>query len=278
MEIEAEVLLSSAVVSAIVGGLITYLGQRRLAERQASIDYESNARQRLYKAIGPLRLQLLFATRDLASRVRAHLDAESWNMNPREYYAKSFMYRILRPLAIGTLIERQMSYADFTVDRQTLDLLRFNANSYRIMSGREAILEHPKADWSSQSQHLYRDNLAAAAATLIVDQGDSGGVIVDFAQFSELLKDPANYPAIAPLAALFENCESFLCENSILWVRIVGYAYACNRLLEVHGKSLGFATPEFPLNRLLGGTEDDFISERIHDFPKAFDKLVAHGL
>ncbi len=57
------VLLSSAVVAVIVGGLTTYFGQRRLAERQAQIDYESNARRRLYEAIGPLRLQLLFAAR-----------------------------------------------------------------------------------------------------------------------------------------------------------------------------------------------------------------------
>lgn len=138
--VEPTLLLSSAVVSAIVGGSITYFGQRRLAVRKAQIDYESNARRRLYEAIGPLRLQLLFAARDLASRVGAHLDADAWNMKPREYYVKSFIYRLLRPLSIGMLIERQMSYADFTVDRQALDLLRFNTVAFRILTGSESIL------------------------------------------------------------------------------------------------------------------------------------------
>jgi hypothetical protein len=272
------ILLSSAVVSAIVGGLITYFGQRRLAERKAQIDYESNARRRLYEAIGPLRLQLLFAARDLASRIGSHLVAESWNMNPRKYYAKSFIYRILRPLAIGTLIERQMSYADFTVDRQALDLLRFNTVVYQVMTGSEAILDHPKADWSSQSQHIFHDNLAAAAATLILDQGDSGGVVVDFARFSELIKDPTKNPAVAPLAALFGHCKNSLCENPIFWVRVVGYGYVCKHLLEVHGKGLGFAIPTFPQHQLLGGTKDPFITNRLHEFFKVFDELIARGL
>ena len=275
---DLKLLLSSALVSAIVGGLITYFGQRRLAERQAHIDYESNARQRLYEAIGPLRLQLLFAVRRLTSRIGSHLEAEAWNLRPCEYYAKSFIYRLLRPLAIGTLIERQMSYADFTVDRQALDLLRFNATVYRMMTGSGAILNHPEADWSSQSQHLYRDNLAAAAAVLIIDQGDSGGVVMDYSQFSELVKDPHQNPAIAPLAAIFGDCKDSLCENSIFWVRIVGYGYACKRLIEVHGKNLGFATPTFPQNHLLGGTSDAFISKRLLDFSKAFDELITRGL
>lgn len=272
------VLLSSAVVAAIVGGVVTYLGQRRLAERQAQIDYESNARRRLYEAIGPLRLQILFAARDLASRVGSHLGAESWNMNPTDYYGKSFIYRILRPLAIGALIERQMSFADFTVDAQALDLLRFHSVAYRILTGSEAILDHPDADWSSQSQHVFRDNLAAAAAILILDQGETSGVVIDFARFAEQVKDPCKCPAVAPLATLFASCEDNLCENPILWLRLVGYGYACHRLLESQGRQLGFSARSYPLPELLRGARDSFIEKRLLEVPKALNDLLAEGL
>jgi hypothetical protein len=272
------VILSSAFVAATVGGLITYLGQRRLAERQAQIDYESNARIRLYEAIGPLRLQLLFAARDVASRVGSHLDSTWWNMDPSEYYAKSFIYRLLRPLAIGTLIERQMSFADFTVDSHALDLLRFNTIAYRMLTGDKAILKHPDADWSSQSQHVFRHNLAAAAATLIVDQGQVGGTVIDFAKFSELVKNPLKNPAVRPLAALFAGCKHNLCENPILWLRLVGYGYSCNDFVHLQGSGLGFAAPTYPLVELLRCAEDAFIDERLEDFPKAFDSLIAQGL
>lgn len=275
---DVPVLLTSAVVAAIVGGLITYVGQQRLAERQAQIDYESNARRRLYEAIGPLRLQLLFAARDLARRVGSHIESKAWDMNPRGYYAKSFIYRFLRPLAIGTLIEQQMSFADFTVDSQALDLLRFNATAYRMLTGGEAILDHPDADWSSQSQHLFSDNLRAAAATLIVKEAEAGSVVVDFARFSEAVGDPLKHAAIGHLAALFGQCRYSLCENPILWARVVGYGYACKDLLESHDERLGFVAPRFPVTEMLQCTEDRFFLERLTDYPKAYEDLLAEGL
>lgn len=275
---DATLLLSSAVVSAMVGGLVSFLSHRRLAERQAQIDYESLARRRLYEAIGPLRLQLLLAARDLSSRVGSHHAARSWNMDPSGYYVKSFIYRFLRPLSIGALIERQMSYADFTVDEQALGLLKFNAVANKVLTGSDAIFDHPHADWSGQTQHLYRDNLAAAASILIDDQPGSGGVVMDYARFSELVENPSEYAEIASLAKIFETCNSFLYENPIFWTRMVGYGYVCKNLLSVHGKGLGFAPTEYAPKSLLNNVEDQFILDHLKEFELRLEELIARGL
>ena len=272
------VFLTSAVVAAVVGGLVTYFGQRLLAERQAHIDYESNARKRLYEAIGPLRLQLLFAARDLSSRVESHAEVKHWNMDPNEYYAKSFIYRILRPIAIGLLIERKMSVADFAVDEGALGLLRFNTTAYRMLTGGQVILGHPGVDWRTQSQHVFRDNLSAAAGVLITEQEEAGEVVMDFAKFSEIAIDSLNQTKLKPLENLFRRCDYSLLENPILWTRLVGYGYACRQFVQTYGTHLGFSAPEFPLVKLLGETEDKHINERINDFPALLAGMVKQGL
>jgi len=273
---DASALFTSAVVAAVVGGLVTYFGQRQLAERQAQIDYEANARRRLYEAIGPLRFQLLLAARDLASRVASHA-GHKWNLSSGDYYARSFIYRLLRPLAIGHLIERQMSIADFTVDHAALDLLRFNTTAYRMLTGSEAILDHPEADWSTQSQHVFRENLSAAATTLI-SQSPSGAVIVDFARFTEMIPEPRRHGALAPLAALFDDRDGNLAENAVFWVRVVGYAHSCAQLVRDHGMRLGFSAPELDVLEALREIDDRYLTERMDTIPQAFSQVLAAGL
>lgn len=56
-------LLSSAVIAAIIGAVSSFFTQRYLLSRKAQVDYEFMARKRLYDAIGPLRMQLMFAAR-----------------------------------------------------------------------------------------------------------------------------------------------------------------------------------------------------------------------
>ena len=69
------VIVSSAVVAAVVGALSSFVTQRYLLvkkaqidsdamERKALLDYQSLARQHLMEAIGPLRMQLLFGARE----------------------------------------------------------------------------------------------------------------------------------------------------------------------------------------------------------------------
>src|ERR1051326_1516949 len=124
-----------------------------MLERKATIDYELPAKQRLYQALGPLRLQLIFASRDVVDRVRRH-PGTSWNLDPHEYYGRSFIWRLLRPPAIAALIERQLAIADFSVDPGALDLLRLNAAMEEMLTGGEVLLGHPGARSEEHTSEL----------------------------------------------------------------------------------------------------------------------------
>jgi hypothetical protein len=269
-------LVSSAVVAAIVGGLSSFLTQRYLLERKAQVDYEFMARKRLNEAIGPLRMQLLFTARDVVGRVRWHAGTR-WNMNPSQHFARSFIYRLLRPLAVAQLIERQMSVADFSVDPGAIALLRFNRSAERMLSGDDIVLDHPGADWSTQSQHLFRDNLRAAAARLVAENGEAA-VVMDYSRFQREVPDPAADDSLAGLARIFGRCEANLTENPLFWLRVVGYAYACTRLISDQGVSLGFEDVSLPVAQMLGAVDDEIVSSRASDYVASFDRILGQGL
>jgi hypothetical protein len=200
-----KLLATSAVVSAIVGGLVTFLSQNFLLARKAQLDYELDAKKRLYEAVGPLRLQLLLAAR--------------------------CVYRLLAPLAVGQLIEKQMSIVDFTVDSDAISLLTFITAAERMLTGNDVVLDHPEVDWSSQSQHIFRDNLRAAAYKLIISEPGEPNRLMSFAEFHSTY-DLLETEALRDLGMIFKNCEHSLAENTIFWVRVTGYAYACAELLK----------------------------------------------
>jgi hypothetical protein len=81
-------------------------------------------------------------------------------MAPDGYYVHSFFYRLLRPLAIGVLVERAMSYADFSVDPSSVDLLRFDRAACQMLTGAEPFLGadgqvyYRGLDWGRESQHI----------------------------------------------------------------------------------------------------------------------------
>jgi hypothetical protein len=97
-----------------------------LGAEAAEREYRSAARRRLYEAIGPLCFQLLLACRQLADRIQSHgINPKPYDMDVAKYYGRSTLYRLLRPIAISDLIERQMAFADFAVDPEAAVPLRF---------------------------------------------------------------------------------------------------------------------------------------------------------
>jgi hypothetical protein len=269
-------LVSSAVVVAIVAGLSSFLTQRYLLERKARVDYEYMARKRLNEVIGPLRMQLLLSARDLIGRVNRHTSG-GWNMDPSGTFVRSFVYRILRPLAVAQLIERQMSIADFSVDPEAIALLRFKRAGERMLTGSKVVRKHPDADWSTQSGHLFRDNLRAAAAKLIAED-ESGPVVIDYARFQRENPNPQESPELRDLTQIFIRCENNLTDNPLFWLRLVGYAYACNRLIAELGTAVGFEDKPLPAGDMLHAVEDSRISTHVADYLQVFDSIVAQGL
>jgi hypothetical protein len=277
--VDATTLLASSVVAAGVAGVFSFATQQYLLKRKEQIDYKLPARQRLYQAIGPLRLQLLFSARDLARRVSSH-PGTRWNLNPSHYYASSFMWRLLRPLAIGQLIQRQMTVADFSVDPASLQLLRFNAGMQEVLTGGQVVEGLSGVDWGTQTQHLFGDNLRVAAAKLFFQAEDGAVAVMDFAQFAGAFPDPTEEPALRDLATIFVRCRQggSLLGNPVFWLRIVAYTYICNSLISSQGAGLGFDQRPLDVQKLLAKVPDEQISSRAEEFPERFDAILARSL
>ena len=263
---------SSALVSALVSAIAAFLTQRHVANRKAQLDYELIARRKLYEAIGPLRLQLVLASLELMRRVAAH-DGKTWEMDPNSYYVRSFVYRILRPLAIIQLIEQKMAITDFTVDSSALDLVQFAIAAPKTLSGSELLLRHPHADHSNQSQHLYFDTVRAVASRLIVEQADAPSRVAGYGEFVSAVPDLTADPDFAPMAALFSECSN-LTEKPILWLRLVAYGHLCKHFVDKHGTSLGIKARYFPTESLIKKAEDDIIPPRAAEHLRRIEQLA----
>ncbi|MGW7820297.1 hypothetical protein ACWGLF_19695 [Streptomyces puniciscabiei] len=265
---------SSAAISAVVSAVASYLTQHRLARRGAELDYELYARKRLHEAIGPLRFQLLMAIRELLRRLRFH-PYQEWPMDPGSYYAHSFIYRLLKPLAIAQLIERQMAVADFSVDTATVDLLRFELAAIRMLADAEILLDHPSVDWESQSQHLFHETIDVAAARLICETVGQTPRVMSYNEFATEVPDPNNDAAIAPVARLFADCHANLTEKPLLWLRLVGYGHASHWLMHQHGANLGFNPGRYNTANLLRHARDELIVQRIDEYVATVKNITA---
>ena len=271
------VVLSSALVSAIVGSAAGYFSQRSLAKRQALLDYEYNAKKRLYEVIGPLRFQLLIACRDVVRRVSGRTRSRSWNMDPAGYYGSNTLYRILRPLAICTLIERKMNAADFSVDPKTVELLKFEVSAYRMLANRDPLPYYDKIDWATQSQHVFRDNLRRAS-TALIKESRSGPGVMDYSEFLDMFPSPAADPRLAPLAAIIKRSGTSLANNAPFWTRLVGYAYLCQAFIATYGTEMGFTDRTLDVNSLVALARDPEIQQHSAEQEGIFRKVVVEGL
>ena len=124
-----------------------------------------------------------------------------------------------------------------------------------MLTGDEVVLNHPGVDWARQTQHLFRDNLRAAARVLI-DDAETGASVINYARFQREVPVLTELPELADLVAIFARCERNLSENPLFWVRIVGYAYACSRLIADQGVAIGFENVEIPVEDALKTAND----------------------
>ena len=187
------------------------------------------------------------------------------------------LFRSLRPLAVAQLVERQLSIADFSVDPKAVALLRYKAAMEEMLSGGEVVTEHEGVNWSTQTQHLFADNLRAAAAKLIIEDGGVDRVM-GYPQFDQAYPDPPGEPALEELAMIFGRCQSTLLENPIFWLRLVGYAYVCNQLMSTHGSKLGFRKAVVDVQSLLGDVPDAHITSGAAGFQARFDSIIDQSL
>ena len=138
LDLKIIVALISALASLLVA-LITYFAtranqreveklkanlQEKQAERNALLDYEYEARKRLYHECAPLIFQLLEQAEGVINRVgNLARTASQGNLEPgrtwlsRRYYRLSTYYRFLSPLATLKLLQLRLTAVDLSLDR-----------------------------------------------------------------------------------------------------------------------------------------------------------------
>ena len=249
-----------------------------LGERAAERQYTFEARKRLYSAIGPLRFQLLLACRDLAGRIasRGTAGREDYSTSIDGYYGRSTLYRILRPLCLAELIERQIAFADFSVDPGAVDLLRFKKSASQAFSGDLLVAGHPRVNWDGQVEHVFADNLTKCASALILSAPPAEPRTRRFNEFESFLADPASRAQIDPFPRLLATMTP--ATTPLLWLRLAAYGALCNDMVNKTGTDIGFERQDYPLRDLLAATGDATICGNLDQYVGRCESLLTMKL
>jgi hypothetical protein len=232
-----------------------------LGARAAEREYEFEARKRLYAALGPLRCQLIVACRDLTSRLSAYSLGTRYGLDLRYYYGRSTLFRILRPIAIAELIERQIYFEDFSVDRDAVSLFRFKEAAYSALSGKALVGDHPRVNWDYQTEHVFYDQLAKVAEAVIVSDGTR---VMRFTEFDRAVDEDTFVHTLQPMPALFGDMTPR--SKPILWLRLVGFGALCAHVLDTQGRGIGFPPVDYPVRDMLLVSNDEYLLERLDEF------------
>lgn len=165
----------------------------------------------------------------------------------------------MRVLTLTELLERQIAYADFSVDTSTLRLLRFREAVLRALSSADVVLDHPAADWDDEVQHLFRDTLPVLAAAMVVTTL-AGERVMRVDEFKAHLTDPAAPGFLEPLAGIVDRFD--LQTSPLFWLRLVALGEVCGGLIA--GDPIAAALERVPANgpTLLQATHDSYV--RVH--------------
>lgn len=248
---------------ATLQGAINREVQLQLGERAAQREYEYDARKRLYVAIGPLRFQLLASCRACASRIEGLGGREQYDLAVDGYFGRNTLYRLLVPLAIVELIERQLGYSDFSIDQGALDCLRLKKSFASAWSGDEVVLGHPELDWTRQVQHVFGGSRTRAANALISEGTGTSGRVLRFDEF--LAGDTEKeLEQLKPFPDLLNGFS--IQRKPILWARLVAYGHSCNAYINRNGVALGFEEKDFPAESLLVASGDGHIVSHAREY------------
>lgn len=251
----------------------TYLG-----DKSAEREYELEARKHLYKAIGPLRFQLVIACRDASSRINNYGTGKTFDMTMKGYYGLSTLYRVVRPIAIVELIEQQVAYTDFSVDQTAIEILRFKRAVYKTFTDGDPILKHPDANWNSQTEHLFTDTLSRIANSLVIldKEANNKKRPMSYTEFRTFSQNSENLKKFSPLTRILENFQ--IRDMPIFWARLVCFGNICNEYVRQAGNSIGFEYNPIDLSKLLLASKDDYILSNSEKYQETFRSLVEIGL
>jgi hypothetical protein len=209
------------------------------------------------------------AAAELANRVTRIGDGKyTYDMSLEGYFGRSTTYRLLRVLAVSELVERQVAFADFTVDPAMRSLLKFKRQAFLSLSSHRVSLGHPKENWRYQQQHVFYDVLGIICSALIVQDATTGpSRVIRFDEFVTLVDDKEGTHRVEPVPRLIAG---FSVESKpILWLRLLALAQLCVGLLETHGAELGLEVDEMDIERMLEMTRDEYIRANLKSYVEA---------
>ncbi|WP_272971467.1 hypothetical protein [Comamonas terrigena] len=246
----------------------------RLGDAAADRLYHSEARRRLYQAVGPLRYQLLVAAAEWTNRVAriGDIDASMYDMSFNGHFLRSTAYRFLRLLTVAELIERQIAFADFAVDPDMRTLLKFKRQLGQCFSSSDVSLKHPQEDWLHQLQHVFSDTLSGLAAQMVVTDSATGiERVARFDEFQVILDDKNRAERLHPIPALMIDFTPT--SKPILWLRVLALSQLCTGLLEMHGRDLGIEVQAIDVKQMLALAKDKSISDRTTMYLEAIESF-----
>ncbi len=269
--------MDPAVIAALIsGGAAAFSGfsavrARREAER---LRQGGEALSRLRAATGALRLELFLEARSFARRLVHYSDTrkpghpyplatEREGFPASAYHAGGLMiYRLLRPLTVGEIIEKQTFDADLIVDPIMVDLLRFSHAGVEMLTGdqlgegvrRGETLPGFEMErcWDPGRRGSYLRGLSrrqghegaappyqrvrgsylrCSAAALLTKGHDDGSPrrCMSHAEFCERWEKADEHPtfhaALVPAKRIFHEFSP--AANPHFWLRLVAYAYTC---------------------------------------------------
>lgn len=246
-----------------------------IKENEALIKYKSEAKARLYHAIGPLKFQLLLAARDYKVRATG-IPRNPYDINIDGHYGKSTIFRLARLLCLAELIERQVAYADFSVDESAVKLLEFKKSLFLLLSGSKITCHHPKVDWQIQKEHIFFDVLSNIGNALILDEDGNNARCMSFSEFTSSLDDKTFSEQLSPLTTAISNLR--INETPILWVRLACVTELCNSLIFDLGRPIGFKHKDLDLEKLIRESSDEFIQRKADKFVQLCHETMNEGL
>lgn len=239
----------------------------QLARQTADLENRYLGLTRLSRAVGTLRLELVLSTRSVIRRVSTYaahphpLHAFKRHGHDSEYHDGGLMiYRLLRPLAVSDLIERNLYFGDLTLDATSTDLLRFNHAAVEMLCGRQigSSADHRflqddgldlegesfdmqschgarkvagRANPSAPYQRLRASLLKRAAGALIVGEGEHQRCM-RHAEFLARWEHPRRYmdwhDQLRPVKETIDRFDATdEWDHEVFWLRLVGYAFVC---------------------------------------------------
>jgi hypothetical protein len=266
----AMIVSATSLAVALLSAFFANKASRTAQEEQR----KSESLARLHGATGGMRLELFLGARSFARRLVHYYDparpghpyplATRRNGNSESAYHGGglVIYRLLRPLTVGEIIEKQTFDVDLLLDPIMVDLLRFSHTAVEMLTGeqlgsgfgddggmpgfdmgrcwdpvpdrRRPGSVQPRELPAAEIQRVRASYLRSAASALVIADfnpatGREANRCMTHPEFCQRWEHPEGegkfHRTLEPVKVVIDGFSPTA--NPIFWLRLVGYGHAC---------------------------------------------------